>query len=223
MHSDNNIALGFRSAPRDCSIAGAAVLLISGSSLFGSPLRPSDPRIARIQIGLLELAQMFQLPVINSRMVMPQGSPEMVFPSTGKASAIEMLDRTSINLFHCTRVRQRVESLGRRILLLCGAMLEVDVQLTAMTALKRGFVVHVLVDACAARSPSTESATLLSLAGAGVYLSTLHTLAGQLLADVTDPSALPVISLLKRLELPEATDTQLLPAVSGSSQLARCG
>jgi nicotinamidase-related amidase len=218
MHADHNIALGFRSAPGDYSIAREAMVLISGSSLFACSRQPPHPNVAQVQAGVLELARMFQLPVINSRMLMPQRPSASGVAAASKGASIECIDRTTTNLFHCTPLRQRVESSGRRILLLCGAVLEVDVHLSAITALKRGFEVHVLIDACSARSCLTESAMLQSLAVAGVNLTTLATLAGQLLADVTDASALPVLELLENLEASRPVDAPATAPVGASER-----
>ncbi len=87
-----------------------------------------------------------------------------------------------------------------------------------MTALKRGFEVHVLIDACSARSGLTESAMLQTLAVAGVNLTTLATLAGQLLADVTDASALPVLELLENLEASRPVDAPATRPVGASER-----
>jgi hypothetical protein len=206
MHADQNIALGFRSAPGDCSIAGSATLLVSGSSLFAAAGQHAAPQLAKVQRGVLELAQMFSVPIINSRMLIPQQGARMFDPATRGFAGIEVIDRTTINLLHCTPLRQRVESLNRRILLLCGAFLEVELQLSALTALKRGFEVHLLMDACAARSSLNQWSVLHALAVAGVHLSTLATLAGQLLVDVTDASALPVLDVLARSEASESLE-----------------
>jgi len=74
-------------------------------------------------------------------------------------------------------------AVGRKTLIVAGVATEVAVRLMALSAARQGFRAIVAVDACGGLNERTESAALMHLAGAGIELSAVATIAAQLAGD----------------------------------------
>jgi nicotinamidase-related amidase len=68
-----------------------------------------------------------------------------------------------------------------------GVATEVIVQHSALSGTARGYQVQVIVDACGGLTQRTEDAALRRLTQAGVVITSVASLAGQLAGDFTQP------------------------------------
>jgi hypothetical protein len=73
------------------------------------------------------------------------------------------------------------------------------VQLPSLTAAAEGYDVHVIIDACAGISARTEDAALRRMAAAGVRISSLPMLVGELAGDFSQPRGQQAIGVLFEL------------------------
>jgi nicotinamidase-related amidase len=101
----------------------------------------------------------------------------------------EVIDRSSVNAWHDDRVREAVESTGRRKLLIAGISLEVCAAFPAIAATAAGYDAYVAVDASGTFSRAKRETGLLRMQQAGVVVSDYATLLVEALGDNALPEA----------------------------------
>src|SRR6202051_2155317 len=111
--------------------------------------------------------------------------PELVEALPG----VQIIDRSSVNVFDDPRVARAIEATGRRKLIFAGLSLEVCAAFPAITAANRGLDAYVAVDACGTFSKTKREAGLLRMMQAGVILSDYATLMIEVLKDNGRPEA----------------------------------
>ena len=102
---------------------------------------------------------------------------------------LQIIDRSSVNVWDDPKVAAAIEATGRRKLLFAGVSLEVCAAFPAMTAIGKGYEAYVPVDACGTFSQAKHEAGLLRMQQAGVILSDYATLAIEILKDNNRPEA----------------------------------
>ncbi|WP_224756450.1 isochorismatase family protein [Streptomyces sp. col6] len=95
--------------------------------------------------------------------------------------------------------REAVSACGRRTLVLCGVTSEIVVLHTALDALADGYEVIVPVDACGGMSERTEQAAFRQIEAAGGIVTSVASLATDMVRDFTDPTGRSVITALHAL------------------------
>jgi Isochorismatase family len=108
--------------------------------------------------------------------------PELVEALSG----VQIMDRSSVNVFDDPRVASAIEATGRRKLIFAGLSLEVCAAFPAITAISKGLDPYVAVDAC---GKSKRQVGLLRMSQAGVILSDYPTLMVEILKDNGRPEA----------------------------------
>ncbi len=177
------------------SIAGDALLLLADlqAGIADLPLTVPAPRLARGVGALLELATIFEIPILIT--IVP-GADGTTSPLMAGA---RVLVRTTPNAFNDADIRAAIESSGRRTLLVSGVATEVAVALPCLTAAAEGYDVHAVLDACGGISERTEDAALRRMVHAGVRTTSVPTLIGELAGDFTQPKGGQAIGVLFEL------------------------
>ena len=111
--------------------------------------------------------------------------PELVEALPG----VQIIDRSSVNVFDDARVARAIEATGRQKLIFAGISLEVCAALPAITAVGKGLDAYVAVDACGTFSETKRQVGLLRMLQAGVILADYATLMVEILKDNTRPEA----------------------------------
>jgi nicotinamidase-related amidase len=111
--------------------------------------------------------------------------PELVEALSG----VQIMDRSSVNVFDDPRVPSAIEATGRRKLIFAGLSLEVCAAFPAITAVSKGLDAYVAVDACGTFSETKRQVGLLRMSQAGVILSDYATLMVEILKDNGRPEA----------------------------------
>src|SRR6201981_287652 len=111
--------------------------------------------------------------------------PELVEALPG----VEILDRSSVNVYDDPRVAGAIEATGRNKLIFAGLSLEVCAALPAITAVGRGLGAYVAVDACGTFNETKRQVGLLRMMQAGVIISDYATLMVEILKDNARPEA----------------------------------
>ena len=111
--------------------------------------------------------------------------PELVEALSG----VQIMDRSSVNVFDDPRVASAIEATGRRKLIFAGLSLEVCAAFPAITAVSKGLDAYVAVDACGTFSGTKCQVGLLRMSQAGVILSDYATLMVEILKDNGRPEA----------------------------------
>jgi nicotinamidase-related amidase len=97
--------------------------------------------------------------------------------------------RAHYNAFLDPNIKAAIEATGRKKLVLGGVSTEGCVLQSALGALRAGFEVHVVVDACASISRETHDTAVMRMVQAGVVPLTWFSLSGEFLVDQTAPQA----------------------------------
>jgi nicotinamidase-related amidase len=187
-----------------------------------SPLDPSKTMVlfADLQAGIIEfaatielarlrrgvaavakLAALFDLPVIVT--TGPAEGGAHVTPEIGAAlGELPQHVRTTTDAFTHAPTRAAIEATGRKTLLISGVATEIIVQHSALSAAASGFDVQVVIDACGGISARTEDAALRRLTQAGVVITSVPSVAGQLAANFTEARGGQAMGLLYEVLAP---------------------
>ena len=117
-------------------------------------------------------------------------------------SDLEVTDRSTVNAWHDSRVRDRIKATGRKKLIFTGISLEVCASLPAIAAAAEGYDTYVALDASGTFSDAKREAGLVRLQQAGVIVSDYATMMVEILADNASPEAGEVYAAL---DMPFAT------------------
>jgi len=132
-----------------------------------------DPMLLKNNIiGHAKTAKAFNIPVIMGTS-WPQGPngptmPELkaLFPN------IEVIDRPFVNFWNDKVSREAVQATQRKKLVISGLATEVCAAFPAIAALREGYEVYVVIDACADFNQLITQVTTQRLAAAGVIVTT---------------------------------------------------
>ncbi|NBN63849.1 hydrolase [Pannonibacter tanglangensis] len=134
-------------------------------------------------LGHAKTAKAFSIPVIMGTS-WPQGPngptmPELkaLFPD------VQVIDRPYVNFWNDPASRAAVEATGRRKLVISGLATEVCAAFPALSALREGYEVYVVVDACSDFNPLITDVTVRRLAAAGVIVTTWVSVLAELSAN----------------------------------------
>jgi nicotinamidase-related amidase len=166
---------------------------------FSATLEPG--RLRRGVAAVAKLAALFDLPTIVT--TGPADGGARVTPEIAAALGdVPQHVRTTTDAFTHEPTREAIEATGRTILLVSGVATEIVVQHSALSAAARGFQVQVVADACGGISERTEDAALRRLTQAGVVITSVPSVAGQLAGDFTQPRGGQAMGLLYELLAP---------------------
>lgn len=174
---------------------------LQDSILPGS--RTNEPAaIRRSARALAEVARLLELPVTVSAAPRP-GGPGVITEVTDVLDAPAHV-RTGPGCFDHPGTRAAIEEARRPVLVICGVMTEIVVLSTALDALREGWQVHVVLDACGGMSSRSEDAALRRIEAAGGHSTSVPSLLGEMVRDFTTPTGAKVISTLHGLFAPAA-------------------
>jgi nicotinamidase-related amidase len=140
-------------------------------------------------VALAKTAKALRLPIVVTSTARDSmwgpTFPELVEALPG----VEIIDRSSVNLYDDARVVKAIEATGRKKLIFAGISLEVCAGFAAMAAAARGLDAYVAVDASGTFSEAKRQVNLLRMQQAGVILSDYATLMVEILKDNGRPEA----------------------------------
>jgi nicotinamidase-related amidase len=136
---------------------------------------------------LAKAAQIFGMPIVVS-VVGLRGKPEL---TDGLRDAlgddVVLHDRQGTDSLDEPAIAAAIAQTGRKRLLIAGIVTEIAVQRPALSGLHRGYRTAVVLDACNGRSERSERAALMRMTAAGVEMTSIPTLFGELAHDFNDP------------------------------------
>jgi nicotinamidase-related amidase len=140
-------------------------------------------------VGLARAAKALKVPIVVTTTARDSMWGPTIPELVEALSGVQIMDRSSVNVFDDLRVARAIEATGRRKLIFAGLSLEVCAALPAITAVSKGLDAYVAVDACGTFSETKRQAGLLRMMQAGVILSDYATLMVELLKDNGRPEA----------------------------------
>lgn len=153
-------------------------------------------RLRRAVSALAKLARLFEMPTIVTTAPTKEGVVRVTPEIAAALGELPRYMRTTTDAFLHAETRDAIAKTRRKTLLIAGVATEIIVQHSALSGAARGFDVQVVVDACGGLSPRTEEAALRRLAQAGVIMTSIPSIAGQLAGDFTLPKAGEAIGIL---------------------------
>ncbi|XWN30056.1 MAG: hydrolase [Devosia sp.] len=155
-----------------------------------------DPlRLKNNILGHARTAKAFSIPVImgTSWPDGPNGPtmPELkaLFPE------VDVIDRPFVNFWNDETSRRAVEATGRKKLVISGLATEVCAAFPALSALREGYEVYVVVDCCADFNREITDITVHRLASAGAIVTTWVAVLAELSSN-TQENGRPIGELL---------------------------
>lgn len=164
------------------------------------PLTVEPERLLRSVAGLARLAEVFDLPTLA--LTIPKrggGEPQIVPEITRARSRLQHFQRTTPDSFENAAIRDALAATGRRTLVVCGIATEIVVHWLALSGIAHGYRIYVVLDACAGLGERSEAAALRRFEAAGVVMSSVVSLAGELADDMTRPPGCDAVEVIYQL------------------------
>ncbi|MEJ6395991.1 isochorismatase family protein [Gymnodinialimonas sp. 2305UL16-5] len=137
-------------------------------------------------LGHAKTAKAFDIPVVMGTS-WPQGPngptmPELkaLFPE------LDVIDRPFVNFWNDAESKAAVEATGRKKLVISGLATEVCAAFPALSALREGYEVYVVIDACADFNPMITDVKTQRLAAAGAIVTTWVAVLAELAANTQE-------------------------------------
>jgi nicotinamidase-related amidase len=168
----------------------AALVLVDHQVGLMSGVR--DYSIAELKhnvLGLAKAAKALNLPIVATTTARDSMWGPTIPELVEALSGVEIMDRSSVNVFDDPQVAGAIEATGRRKLIFAGLSLEVCAAFPAITAVNKGLDAYVAVDACGTFSKTKHQVGLLRMMQSGVILSDYSTLMIEVLKDNGRPEA----------------------------------
>ena len=177
--------------------AGAAVLFADLQEGIVELGTTNDLQRLRRAVGALaKLARLFAIPAIVTTAPSEAAAPRVVPEIAAALGELPLHTRTTTDAFTHAPTREAIAQTGRKSLLIAGVATEIIVQHSALSAAALGYEVQVVIDACGGLSPRTEDAALRRLAQAGVAITSIASVAGQLAGDFSEPKGAAALGVL---------------------------
>ncbi|MBS3822521.1 MAG: hydrolase [Wenzhouxiangellaceae bacterium] len=158
-------------------------------------MHESDAMI-EAQRKLIGACRLLEIPVIWAEQL-PDKLGATVDELQEPLAGLEPCAKSSFGCMGDTKLRERIESGGRKQVLLCGIETHVCVWQTAAALLRDGYSVHLIADATSSRSMFNRDIGFRRMERAGVHLSNVEMVLFELMVDATHPKFRDVTKLLK--------------------------
>jgi nicotinamidase-related amidase len=153
-------------------------------------------RLRRAVSALAQLACLFEIPAIVTTAPSDAGAPAVTPEIAAALGEVPLTIRTTTDAFTDAPTRAEIARSGRKTLLVAGVATEIIVQHSCLSGAASGYQVQLVVDACGGISPRTEEAAFRRLTQAGVVMTSVASLAGQLAGDLTRPRGSRALGIL---------------------------
>ena len=144
---------------------------------------------------LVRAAAIYDMPVVISAVGMA-GAPKLTPQVSEAAGGIRVHERGGTDSMSDPAIAGAIEATGRKTLLIAGILTEIAVQRAALSAKAKGYDVRVVLDACNGRSERSEWAAIERMTSAGIIMTSVPAVLGELMVDFSDPRMQQVRSLL---------------------------
>lgn len=145
---------------------------------------------------LAKAAQIFGMPIVVS-VVGIRGKPELT-PELRAAlgESVALYERLGTDSLDDPAIAELLKETGRSTLLIAGIVTEIAVQRPALSAARHGYWAQVVLDASNGRSERSERAALMRMTAAGVVLTSIPAILGELARDFSDPRTKELLGLM---------------------------
>jgi nicotinamidase-related amidase len=160
------------------------------------------PHLRRGVSALAKLARLFNFPAVVTTAPASEGAVRVTPEIAAALGDLPTYTRTTTDAFLHVATREAITRTARKTLLIAGVATEIIVQHSALSGATQGFHVQVVVDACGGLSARTEDAALRRLSHAGVVITSIPSIAGQLAGDFTQPRGTQALGIFYEMASP---------------------
>jgi len=176
-------------------IEDSLLIIVDAQGRLARVVAESEAAIERICI-LVQGSRLLGVPTLLTAQ-----APEKIGHTIPEIASLlpeqEDLPRVSFSIWRDQAVRQAVQALGRKQVLLCGFEAHICLYQSAMDLLADGFEVYIVADAVSSRRLSDKSTALAELSACGVHLTTVEMTLFALMRDAQHPTFKAVSALIK--------------------------
>jgi nicotinamidase-related amidase len=122
-------------------------------------------------VALARTSVAFQVPVVTSTSASRVYSGSLLPPLQEALPAVKPIERKSMNVWEDDNAHEAVLKTGKKRLIIAGLLTEACVSFTVLSALKDGFEVFVVGDACGGLSATGHELALRRMEAAGAKLT----------------------------------------------------
>lgn len=158
-------------------------------------IRDNDEVVDNSKILLAGL-NCLEVPVIVSRQY-PKGLGDTVEDIKNVTSNATVLDKTSFSCWGDAAIRAKIESMGRKTIILCGTEAHVCVLQTAVDLLEAGYKVVYVSDCVGSRSKNDKKFGLKRVKQEGALMVTYEQILFELLQGASNPAFKDISKLVK--------------------------
>ena len=151
--------------------------------------------IRRAADTCVKVAQLFDIPVFVSLVPTGPKSPEAV----SELENLPAYPRHFPGAFNQPEIAHALAATGRKTLAVGGIVSEIAVLHGALTAIREGYDVHILVDCCGGLTERSELAAFRQIEAAGGTLSSVASFFTTLVPDFQQPHGMDMLTLLQSL------------------------
>jgi nicotinamidase-related amidase len=183
----------------------ADVVVLFADLQAGIIERAATNDVARVRRGVSALAQLtrlFDIPAIVTTASTSTGAPRVTPEIAAALGELPQYTRTTTDAFLHEATREAIRKTARKTLLIAGVATEIIVQHSALSGATQGFHVQIVIDACGGLSARTEDAALRRLVRAGVVITSIPSIAGQLAGDFTQPKGMRALGIFYEMASP---------------------
>jgi nicotinamidase-related amidase len=147
-------------------------------------------------LALARSARLLGIPAVMTTALAAGPNGPQLTELTDTFAGQEIIDRTLINAWHDSRVREAVTRTGRNKVIISGTGLDVCAQLPALASAAEGYGAYVVIDACGRFAAAPSVATISRLTQAGVALADTRVIVLEAMADNAHPKASEIYATL---------------------------
>jgi nicotinamidase-related amidase len=149
--------------PNDC-----AVVLVDHQAGLAFAVGSADRQVIRSNaVAVARIAKAFGVPLIASTSASKVYSGPLMAEIQAVAPEMKPIERRNMNLWEDDAVRKAIEATGRRTLVFSGLLTEACVSFPVLSALREGYAVHVVADACGGLTQASHDIALRRMESAG--------------------------------------------------------
>ena len=146
---------------------------------------------------LAQAAQLYGIPIVVSTVGIA-GEPKLTGGLADTlGDSVTLHTRNGTDSLDDPAIASAIESSGRTTLLIAGIVTEIAVQRPALSARGKGYRAQVVLDACNGKSERSERAALLRMTQAGVEMTSVPAIIGELARNFGDPATQRALELLR--------------------------
>jgi nicotinamidase-related amidase len=175
----------------------AAVLFVDHQVGTAERGQTADPKaVDKNAARLAKAAHIFGMPIVVS-VVGLRGKPQLTEElRAALGDDVALHERQGTDSLDDAAIAGLLKETGRSTLLIAGIVTEIAVQRPALSGARHGYWVQVVLDASNGRSERSEQAALMRMSAAGVELTSIPAILGELARDFGDPRTTELFALM---------------------------